>query len=393
MSIQHPADNFLSQSLRERSDENALRKLAVKNDLIDFSSNDYLGFARSAELQQEIDAFVKKHGGHRNGSTGSRLLSGNSSFAEELESFIASYHNAEAALIFNSGYDANIGLFSCIAEKGDTIIYDELVHASVHDGIRLSRAAAFRFRHNDLAHLEERLKAAAGNVFVAVESVYSMDGDLAPLAAMVALCERYNASLIVDEAHATGVMSKKGRGMVNDLGLDKKVFARVHTFGKALGVHGAAVVGSKLLRDYLVNFSRAFIYTTALPFHSLAAIRCAYALMKKSEEERNKLRELVALFKEQVQGKVDLIDSPSAVQCIVFPGNEDVKRVAAGLESSGFDVRPILSPTVPKGSERLRVCIHAFNSADEVTRLAGSIIKIANSLSNSQKLNNLATGK
>jgi 8-amino-7-oxononanoate synthase len=388
----HPANDRLSAYLQKRKDENALRALTVKSDLIDFSSNDYLGFSRSVELAGSIQKFIDESKTTANGSTGSRLLSGNSHFAEELEKHIASYHNAEAALIFNSGYDANVGLLSCIARKGDTVIYDELVHASMHDGIRLNHADVFKFRHNDAAHLEERLKAAAGTVFVAVESLYSMDGDAAPLREIARLCEQYHASLIVDEAHATGVIGEKGRGQVCSLGLEEKVFARVHTFGKGLGVHGAAVLGNRILREYLINFSRAFIYTTALPFHSLAGIRCAYDLLDHSDAEMNKLHDLIKLFKARIGGKASLMESHSPVQCVIVPGNNEVKQVSAALQEAGFDVRPILSPTVPRGVERLRICIHAFNTGQEVTDLADAIIKITSGLSNSTKLNTLATG-
>jgi 8-amino-7-oxononanoate synthase len=384
--FQYPADLSLNASLQNRRDENALRELTVTPELIDLSSNDYLGLARSQELAINIEAFIGQGGNCRNGSTGSRLLTGNTAFAEELEKYIAGFHRAEAALLFNSGYDANLGLLSCIAGKGDTIIYDELSHASVHDGLKMSRANSFRFRHNDPAHLEERLKAAAGNVFVVIESVYSMDGDLAPLEDMASLCRRYNASLIVDEAHATGVFGANGEGRVSELGLEKDVFARVHTFGKALGVHGAAVVGSRLLRNYLVNFSRPFIYTTALPFHSHAAIQCAYRHMQKSVREREKLFALVKLFRDKCSGDIELAESPSPVQCVIIPGNPDVKKCAAALKEAGFDVRPILSPTVPKGKERLRVCFHSFNTSEEVTRFADSLINIRRSLSNKKNL-------
>jgi 8-amino-7-oxononanoate synthase len=370
-----PADPFLSSALEKRRSENAFRSLSDKKELIDLSSNDYLGFARSAELAETISRFDADHKSAFNGSTGSRLLSGNIAFAEELEQHIASYHKAPAALIFNSGYDANVGLFSCIARKGDMVIYDELIHASVHDGIRLNHADAFKFRHNDLTHLEERLKAGTGNLFVAVESVYSMDGDLAPLEEIAVLCEKYNANLIVDEAHATGVIGAGGRGQVSKLGIEEKVFARVHTFGKALGVHGAAVTGNSTLRDYLINFSRAFIYTTALPFHSLAAIKCAYDhLEKHGDAEAAKLQELIRLFKQKLGGSAGSIESPSPVQCVVVPGNGEVKMASKALQEAGFDVRPILSPTVPKGAERLRICLHSFNTADEVAQ-AAEVIK------------------
>lgn len=369
------AEKFIEQSLQKREEQNALRKLVDNNRLIDFCSNDYLGFAHAAELKQAIQHSFDLIPHSLNGSTGSRLLAGNSAFAETLEKTVASFHNAQAGLLFNSGYDANVGLFSALGQKDSTIIYDELIHASVHDGIKMSAATAFMFRHNDLVHLEERLKIAQGTVYVAVESIYSMDGDEARLIDLAALCKQYNANLIVDEAHATGVTANAGKGLVQKLKLEAEVFARVHTFGKALGCHGAIVLGTDLLRTYLINFSRAFIYTTALPLHSLVSIQEAYRLLQKSEETIVALQGLINLFKTEI-GKntaVQLIESSSPIQCVVVSGNDEVKRMASELQKGGFDVRPILSPTVPKGKERLRICIHVFNSADEICRLVACI--------------------
>jgi 8-amino-7-oxononanoate synthase len=374
--MEFSADDFLSAALGKRVELDALRSLSLNQGRIDFCSNDYLGFARSAELSSSIEKEYSSLDHKNNGSGGSRLLAGNTAYAEMVEREIAAFHNAEAALIYNSGYDANVGLFSSLGQKGTTIIYDELIHASVHDGIRMSSADTFMFRHNDLFHLEERLKIAEGVTYVAIEGIYSMDGDFALLEDITNLCDRYNASLIVDEAHSTGVFGK-GKGLVQELGLEDKVFARVHTFGKALGCHGAAVVGSKLLRDYQVNFSRAFIFTTALPLKSIAAIRQAYSHLAKSNDLIRQLGTLIALFKEQVSRypEINIIDSKSPVQCVLCSGNSNVKQLAAGIQARGFDVRPILSPTVAKGKERLRICIHAYNKAEELVALVELISK------------------
>ncbi len=376
------ADQVLYDSLRKREEQNALRKLVTNNHLIDFCSNDYLGFARSEELftltEQElliVSKGTEKKNVNLSGSTGSRLLAGNSLYTEELEKKIAAFHNADAGLIYNSGYDANIGLFSAIGQKGSTIIYDELIHASVHDGIRLSQASAFVFKHNDVVHLEKRLKIAQGIIYVAVESIYSMDGDTAPLIEIASLCNKYNANLIVDEAHATGVTINEGKGMVQQLQLEQFVFARVHTFGKALGCHGAIVLGSDLLRNFLINFSRSFIYTTALPVKNLIAINQSYQLLEKSDAKIQQLHEHIGYFKELLSEQVKplLIESNSAIQCIVIGGNDKVKTLALILQKDGYDVRPILSPTVRKGKERLRICIHTFNSRTQIEGLCRSI--------------------
>ena len=379
------ADSFLSSSLKKRQELNTLRKLVVNDQLIDFCNNDYLGFASSKELfdQTELEisnlksqvSHLKSHISNLLGSTGSRLLAGNSAYAEELEKKIATFHSAGSGLIFNSGYDANVGLFSALGQKGDTIIYDELIHASVHDGIKLSSASSYTFRHNDILHLEERLKIAKGILYIAVESIYSMDGDAALLKEIASLCKKYNANLIVDEAHATGVTLNNGRGLVQQLNLENEIFARVHTFGKALGCHGAIVLGSNLLRDFLINFSRSFIYTTALPVKSLVAINQAYHLLQKSDMVIQLLHERINYFKSQLseKTKAQLIPSNSAIQCIVISGNEKVKKLATALQNEGYDVRPILSPTVSKGKERLRICIHTFNTPSQIHGLCDSI--------------------
>jgi 8-amino-7-oxononanoate synthase len=294
---------------------------------------------------------------------------------ECLEAKIAAFHHARAGLIFNSGYDANIGLFSSVPRKGDTILYDELIHASIRDGVRLSLASHFSFKHNNINQLEEKIKIAKGNVFVAVESVYSMDGDFAPLKEISDLCSRFGAFLIVDEAHATGIFGKKGEGRVSELGLEENVFARMHTFGKALGCHGGIVLGSDLLRDYLINFARSFIYTTALPVHSLIAINCAYDILTNSYDKILKTRCLIDLFKAKFSEhkKFELIQSISPIQCILIPGNVQVKMTSEHIKNAGYDVRPILSPTVFKGQERLRICLHAFNSEKEIEALINEL--------------------
>ncbi len=372
------ADKFLSIALHKRQEQNALRTLAVNNQLIDFCSNDYLGFANSKELfdltELELSHLITQYP-HLLGSTGSRLLAGNSAYAEDLEKLIAAFHNAEAGLIYNSGYDANIGLFSALGQKGDTIIYDELIHASIRDGIKLSQASAFMFRHNNTVHLEERLKTAQGLVYVSVESIYSMDGDTAHLKEIAGLCKRYKANLIVDEAHATGITENNGRGVVQQLNLENEIFARVHTFGKALGCHGAVVLGSDLLRNFLINFSRSFIYTTALPVKSLASIRQSYQRLERSDALIQRLHERINYFKEHLSenAKGKLIESCSAIQCIVVNGNDKVKKLASAIQKDGYDVRPILSPTVPKGKERLRICIHVFNTILQIKGFCDSI--------------------
>ena len=243
--------------------------------LVDFSSNDYLGLSQHPRVRAALQQAAQLPAG----STGSRLLTGNSAAAEALETHLAQFHGTEAALLFNSGYTANLGFFSAVPQRGDTILYDEASHASVKEGIRASFAAAWSFRHNDLADLERKLSRATGAVFVAVEALYSMDGDMAPLAELAAFCGPRGLHLVVDEAHSNGVYGPRGAGLVTALGLEAAVFARILTFGKALGSQGAAVAGPAVLRDYLLSFSRPFIYTTALPPATIAGLAAAYELL------------------------------------------------------------------------------------------------------------------
>jgi 8-amino-7-oxononanoate synthase len=359
----------IEQKLSNRKSENALRELKVNNNLVDFCSNDYLGFASESEIHI-LDEVVS----NTYGATGSRLISGNHKITEEVESFLAAYYKAESALIFNSGYNANIGIFSSLPQRGDTIIYDELIHASIRDGIRLSNANSFSFKHNEVESLEEKIKIAKGHIWVAVESIYSMDGDEAPLKTLAETCAKYDAALIVDEAHACGVFGDKGEGLVVKYGLENEVFARVVTFGKALGSHGAVVIGNKLLRDYLINYSRAFIYTTALPLPSVLAMRKAHSFLENNLERINVLKDLISYFKKSIaNSQYSLINSESAIQCIIVSGNGAVKALAKNIQKSGFDVRPILSPTVPKGQERLRICLHAYNTNEQIDGLIKAI--------------------
>lgn len=370
-------NDALQEVLNKRKEESLYRCLQVNEGLVDFCSNDYLGFARSEKIREQVKKYTAE-AAHFSGATGSRSISGNTAYAEELERFLAGFHNAEAGLLFNSGYDANVGLFSCIAKKEDTIICDELIHASIIDGCRLSYANRYRFAHNDVNDLEKKLQHAKGNIFVAVESVYSMDGDIAPLPAMAQLCKAYNAHLIVDEAHATGVFGKQGRGLVNHFDLEKDVFARVHTFGKAIGCHGAIVVGPGVLRNYLINFARSFIFTTASPLHSLVTVRCAYEQLMKEDFSSTCLHQLIQHFKKDFRGEADifLMESISPVQSLLIPGNERARTVSKQLQAKGFDVRAIFSPSVPAGKERLRISLHLHNTIEEVDGLKKALNEI-----------------
>jgi 8-amino-7-oxononanoate synthase len=226
---------------------------------------------------------------------------------------------------------------------------------------------------NNLNSLTEKLNNAKGNIFIVTESVFSMDGDIAPLKEISALAKKSNAHLIVDEAHTLGVIGDDGLGLVQQLGLEKEVFARIHTFGKALGCHGAIILGSKVLRSYLINFARSFIYTTALPFHSLATIKMAYQSLKEGLNIQD-LQSNISYFNSIKNNcSNQFIESHSAIQSLIITGNNECKNLSNKLLDKGFDVKAILSPTVAEGKERLRICLHAYNTKNEIEQLLEAI--------------------
>lgn len=377
---------ILSDKLEKREQNNALRKLPVSNALIDFASNDYLGFANSEEIFNKTHQYLLENNIKINGAKGSRLISGNHNLYQITEDFIANFHQSETALIFNSGYDANVGFFSSVPQRNDIILYDELCHASIRDGIVMSNAKSYKFQHNDFENLEklittqlETRNPKPETFYVVTESVFSMDGDSPNLEELVTLCEKYNCFLVIDEAHALGVFGNDGEGLIQSQGLQDKVFARIMTFGKGLGCHGAAILGSQELKNYLINFARSFIYTTGLSPHSVATILMAYQHLEAEKEAIENLRNNIQFFnqeKMQMGLKPLFVYSKSAIQCAIIPGNEKVKSIANQLQNNGFDVKPILSPTVPEGQERLRFCIHSYNSEKEISE----VLKLLTSL-------------
>lgn len=365
----------LQEKLDLREANNALRSLKSSNGLIDFSSNDYLGFSKSEIIFDQTHQFLVNNEYKTNGATGSRLISGNYELYAIAEDYISKFHKSESALIFNSGYDANVGLLSSVPQRNDVILYDELCHASIRDGIQLSNAKAYKFQHNDLEDLEDKIvkfQSENSTIYVVIESVYSMDGDSPNLEDLVSLSEKHNCYLIVDEAHTLGVFGETGEGLIQMLGLQDKVFARIMTFGKGLGCHGAVILGSDALKSYLVNFARSFIYTTGLSPHAIATILIAYQQLKTENETISKLKQNIIWFNQQKQLlglKPMFVYSKSSIQCAIVQGNDNVKRIANQLQEKGFDVKPILSPTVPEGQERLRFCLHSFNSNQDITKV------------------------
>lgn len=365
----------LLNKLKKRSAKNSLRTLPIKNNLVDFSSNDYLGFSKEFLIVEKAQEIIKSDN-YKNGATGSRLLSGNHQLYQTLEKQLPKLHNCEAALVFNSGYSANFGFFASIPQRGDFIFYDEFSHASIRDGIQLSNAKSYKFKHNDLNDLKLKCLSKHNRspkesiIYIVTESVFSMDGDSPDLQQLALFCLKNGYHLVVDEAHAVGVLGAN-KGLCEKLKIEAFIFARIITFGKAMGCHGAAILGSIVLKEFLVNFARSFIYTTALPPHTIASILAAYDFLNSVEGKRNQqlLLENTAYFKQELERnhlQNLFIASNSAIQSIKIEGNLKVKRISEKLKKHGFDVKAILSPTVPEGKERLRFCLHSFNTKEEI---------------------------
>ncbi len=369
----------LHDELKSRQELGQLRSLELVEG-VDFCSNDYLGLAhRSISSADELDLLP-------HGSTGSRLVSGNTPEILSFESSLAHFHGFEQCLLFSSGYAANSGLLACLGKKGDLMLLDSLAHASLIDGARLSFAKRARFSHNDVDDVANQISKFNANksvlsqqAFVVVEAVYSMDGDIAPLLQLVTVCKRLNACLVVDEAHSVGLYGKQGAGLIAELELQEDVFAAVYTFGKAVGIHGAVIAGSKTLREYLVNYCRPFIYTTAPSPRNVIQLSQAYQKMKGADEAREILASNLAYFEQKVKSlplkKAKWIGSDSPIQGLVIGETKQAKQLELLLRDSGFALKAIVSPTVAEGSERIRICIHSTNTAIEIDQFAQSLAK------------------
>lgn len=368
--------DLLVKLLAERKTAGLLRETKRVDELIDFCSNDYLGLARDADLAENLDwSFVQWRAEQApqaqiNGSTGSRLISGHSALIQSFEEQAANMHLAEAALFFSSGYEANIGLIAALAQKDHVIFCDKLLHASLIDGLRLSPAERRIFKHNqvaDLIHLLEQYPHETTK-WVVVESIYSMDGDIAPLAELVQLKERYNLEIIVDEAHAGGMYGPKGAGLVASLGLEHEIFARIITCGKAWGNAGALVLGSAVLKEYLINFARPFIYSTAPTPQHINNLMGVMQAVQQADAARETLKEIIHFF-ESNRTHPAWGDSKTAIQTFFVQGNEAVRLLAKQVQDAGFAVKPIVYPTVAKGQERIRITLSALTKQADMLRL------------------------
>jgi 8-amino-7-oxononanoate synthase len=343
---------------------------------IDFTSNDYLGLAQSQELADAVVAAIER--GVPVGAGGSRLLRGNHPEHEALEAEAAAFFGAETALFFGGGFIANTALMATLPSRGDLIVYDELIHASVHDGMRLSKAEAIAARHNDPQSIEDAIKTwratgGVGQPWIVVESLYSMDGDRAPIDDLARLAARYDAMLIVDEAHATGVFGSEGRGLAAHLEGAANIIT-LHTCGKALGVMGALVLAPKTIRDFLVNRARAFIYATAPSPLVAAAVRAALQICKNEPERREKLHRLIGFAERELKLKTRFAPSGSQIQPIIIGADGSALALANAMKARGYDIRAIRPPTVPEGTARLRMTITLNTDEAGLSRLISDLV-------------------
>ncbi|MGI4881232.1 MAG: 8-amino-7-oxononanoate synthase [Janthinobacterium lividum] len=350
------------------------RRHLIPRGATDFSSNDYLGLARSPRLAAAVHDALDR--GVPVGSGGSRLLRGNDPEHEALEAEAAALFNAEAALFFSSGYAANVAVLSTLPQRGDLAVHDALVHASVHEGLRLGRADYVSAAHNDVHGFDRAITAwraggGRGRVWLAVESLYSMDGDRAPLDALATLAGRHDAVLLIDEAHATGVFGPDGRGLSAALGRRGDTIT-LHTCGKALGCEGALVCGPATVREFLVNRGRGFIFSTAPSPLMAAAVRAALRIMVDEPERRTRLHALIAHAATRLV-PLGATAAGSQIMPLVIGDDGHTMAASARLAAAGFDVRGIRPPTVPAGTSRLRISLTLNIDAAAIDALAAAM--------------------
>lgn len=374
-------DEYILSFLGERSRAGLLRSLVTlesaqgrlirieSKELINFCSNNYLGLADDPRLKEAAIEAIKNYG---TSSSSSRLICGTLSLHKQLEAKIASFKKSPAALVFNSGYVANLGIISSLADKDSIIFSDRLNHASIVDAIILSRAKLIRYNHNSPGHLEELLNKhiEVENKFIVTDSVFSMDGDLAPLKAITQIADRFKATLIIDEAHATGVFGATGAGLAEELGVSNGIDIQMGTLSKGLGSFGAFVCASKGLIDYFINASRPFIYTTSLPPASLASSLKAIEIVEKEPQRRELLWQNINFVREAlVDMGFDCGDSGSAIIPIMLGDNKLTMQFSKKLFERGLFIQGVRPPTVPEGKARLRLTVTASHTRDDLERL------------------------
>ncbi len=365
----------LYRELREVSSPQRSRIIINGREVINFSSNNYLGLASHPEVIKALVNSAEKWGV---GSGSARLIVGNHSPHNQLEKYIAEFKEKEASLVYTSGYHTNVGIITALMGKEDEIFSDQLNHASIIDGCRLSKAKISIYRHRDTGHLEELLsKSRAEKKLIVTDTVFSMDGDLAPLKEIVEIAGRYNAAVMVDEAHATGIFGPEGRGLAFHLGLQNEIEIHMGTLGKAVGVSGGYVAGSKNLINFLINRSRSFIFTTGYPVPLASAIIKAMEIMRKDERLRKKLWENIRFFEKRAEELFKReIHLSSQIVPVIIGREETTLKISADLYEKGFFVGAIRPPTVPPGTSRLRVSLMATHTFEEISDLLESLLSL-----------------
>lgn len=371
---------FIFATMRNLSPESWIKKLRTSyhrelkdyNDKIDFASNDYLGFAKDKRIKK----IIQKHFNtlYFEGSTGSRLMSGNREFIEDIEQQIALLHNSENALIFPSAYQANVGLFSCIADRNDLYLTDENIHASIIDGIRLSYAQHYKFKHNDFEHLNKLIQrhySKYRNIIIVTEGLYSMDGDSPDVKRILEYIDNQKNFLVVDEAHSVGIMGSNYLGLFNEKNIAQYCLARIIGYGKAFGFSGAAIVGSNALKNYLINFSRAFIFSTALPLYHYQILPHLYnELIYYSEKEHQSLQNNIHYYLDSVKDLNNFSKNNSPIQYFLIDKN-DAEKIQNALLDTNLYAKVIFPPTVSENKERVRISLHSFNNPSDIRLLIG----------------------
>ncbi len=373
-------DQFLHDQLRQRDDKGLLRTLPLQDSFaVDFASNDFLGLATNETLKQSVFEAIGQNLSQLNfGSTGSRLVTGNHLITNETEQFLSHFFQSPAALLFKSGFEANSAVFGYLPLRQDLVLYDSEIHASIRTSARLSGANCRSFRHNDLKDLLSKGRLSGGKVFVAVESVYSISGHKAPLTEIAAICEENQWYLIVDEAHTTGIYGQYGEGCCVESGISDQVFARIHTFGKAVGCGGAVVTGSNILKEYLMNFAVPFIYSTAMPPIQALVIRLHLEYLQQNPALRKSLNANVEYFGSkcaELEGRGD-INELTHIQPLTMPGAELSTQIAQELGKMGFLVKAMRPPTTPNNESILRITLHSGNNFSQIDDFFNQLRKL-----------------
>lgn len=366
------ADGLLRALHRPVYKKNGCIRINSK-DYIDFSSNDYMGLSSHAGLKEAAKSAIDEFG---TGASASRLLSGDMEIYHRLEEETAFFKKKDRALIFNSGYQANVGIISAMCNKGDVIFFDKLSHASLIDGILLSGARCFSFRHNDCGHLEfllNRERSKYREAFIITETVFSMDGDIAPLEELICLKERYGCKIMVDEAHATGIFGRNGAGMSEETGLSDKIDLVMGTFSKALGSFGAYLACSETVKRYLINTCRSFIYSTALPPSVIAVNLASLRIIKKEHERRESLLKNARYFRDALIKKGFSVTGSSQIVPLILGQNDYALKISEGLKRKGYWALPVRYPTVPINKARIRFSITCFHTINILERLLDDI--------------------